>query len=518
MVSDFERKRLENIERNKKLLRELNLTDLASEFGTEPTKKQRKKPKDDPNYSKISKQDSNLPLRRSRRIAGVIMEKPEMIEVDDREIERQIKQSNDNSKHSMEQRINDDFQLSDVIKDPESLKKLGKSFSAGDFYNDLKDLKPVSKSVQQVRDDLTALELYDKFPPNKIQLTMERMTTIEFHPSNKRKIILAGDKVGSLGIWNPDEDTDAEPMITKLPLHSKNIPRIRFRGDSEIYTCSYDGTIRTLDLQKDISKTVLDFNDQWGNPSGISDLHFISNDIGYFTTLDGEGMRFDLRDPSTLKRSNDVWRLHDKKIGYSSVCPNNLNLLATGSLDRTMRIWDLRMIKPQSWSKFEDSRSPTCIGSYQSRLSVSSVDWNFNGDLVINGYDDTIRLFNFGKDLSGLPEVTSGVKKEEEELEEDIIEIPNNLTPNETITHNCQSGRWVTILKARWQINPLDCMNKFIIGNMKKSLDVYSSDGTMLLHLNHELMTSVPSACVFHPTENWIVGGNNSGKTFLFTK
>lgn len=507
MVSAFEQKRLENIERNRQLLRELNLTNLASEFGEEQPKKHKKRPRDDPTYSKITKTDANLPLRRSRRIAGVIMENPQLIEVDDAQLMKSAP-----AEIKLEQRINDDFQLSDIVKDDDRLKKLGKSFSAGDFYNDIKDLKPVSKSIQQVRDDLNDLQLYDNFPPNKIQVTMERMTTIEFHPSNRRKIVIAGDKVGSLGIWTPEDDSESEPAITKLPLHSKNIPRIRFRGGEEIITCSYDGTIRSLDLQKNVSKTVLDFNDQWGNPSGISDIHFISNDIGYFTTLDGEGARFDLRDPDTLKRTNDVWRLHDKKIGYSTVCPTDPNLLATGSLDRTMRVWDLRMIGPQSWSNFEESRSPLCIGGYKSRLSVSSVDWNAQGDVVINGYDDTIRIFNFGADQSGLKSVV----KQEDVEEQD--EIPNNLTPNETITHNCQSGRWVSILKSRWQTSPQDSINKFIIGNMKKALDVYASDGTMLLHLDHELMTSVPSACVFHPTENWIVGGNNSGKTFLFTK
>lgn len=512
MASEFEKKRLENIERNKQLLRDLNLTTLASEFGAEQPKKPKKRVKDDPNYSKIGKPDPNAPLRRSRRIAGVKMEHPAMIEEDDRELERKMRAAEKSA--AMEQRINDDFQLSDVIKDPDSLAKLGKSFSAGDFYDDLKDLKPVSKSVQQVRDDLAQLELYDNFPPNKVQMTMERMTTIEFHPSNKRKIIVAGDKVGSLGIWTPADDTDAEPAITKLALHSKNIPRIRFRDNEEIITCSYDGTIRSLDMHKGVSKTVMDFNDQWGNPSGISDIHFVSKDVGYFTTLDGEGARFDLRDPETLKRTAQVWRLHDKKIGYSTVCPNDPNLLATGSLDRTMRIWDLRMVRPQSWSTFEDTISPTCVASYRSRLSVSSVDWNASGDVVINGYDDTIRLFNFGKDQSGLPKQV----KQENEEEDEIDEIPDNLTPNETITHNCQSGRWVTIIKARWQSNPQDSVEKFVIGNMKKALDVYTSDGTLLLHLSPEIMTAVPSACVFHPTENWIVGGNSTGKTFLFTK
>lgn len=63
----------------------------------------------------------------------------------------------------------------------------------------------------------------------------------------------------------------------------------------------------------------------------------------------------------------------------------------------------------------------------------------------------------------------------------------------------------------------MDGVEKFVIANMKKYFDIYSRDGTMLAHIGDENMTSVPAVCTFHPTENWVVGGNSSGKTFLLT-
>ncbi|GMM31064.1 Cmr1 protein [Martiniozyma asiatica (nom. inval.)] len=513
MVSEFERQREENILRNKELLKELNLQSLAQEFGESKKKIKPKsvKSKKLDKYDTKFKPDSNLPLRRSRRIAGVKIE-PEMIKDED-EIADTVGLNGDQLP-KIEQRITNDFKLSDLIKDENKLKNLGDKFSAADFYNDIKDKVPVSSDLKGARDSLDNLQLYDNFPPNKIQIVSSRITTMEFHPSNKRKILIGGDKLGELGIWTIDDDTpdDPEPSITKFQPHIKNIPRIRMRVEApeEVITCSYDGTMRTLNLQKGASILSMDFADRWGDPTGISDFHFIDKNVGFITTLDGEGMKFDLRE-APLKRSNHMWRLHDKKIGYSTICPTNSNLFASASLDRTMRIWDLRMIQNQHWSSFEHDKSPKCIASYSSRLSVSTVDWNKSGDIVCNGYDDSIRIFNLNKNGKGIENYLNSLVKSE------TGEISENIKPDQTIVHNCKTGRWVTILKSRWQSTPSDGVEKFVIANMKKYLDVYSADGTMLTHLSHDYMTSIPAACVFHPSENWIAGGNNSGKTFLFT-
>lgn len=175
-----------------------------------------------------------------------------------------------------------------------------------------------------------------------------------------------------------------------------------------------------------------------------------------------------------------------------------------------MRIWDLRMIRRQVWSDYEDAKGPQCIAAYRSRLSVSCTDWNKSGDIVCNGYDDSIRIFQMDKGEGILSYSKTLVKPEEGDVAE-------NLNPDVTIKHNCQSGRWVSILKSRWQEDPMDGVEKFVIANMKKYFDIYSRDGTMLAHIGDENMTSVPAVCTFHPTENWVVGGNSSGKTFLLT-
>lgn len=509
-ISEFEKQRQANIARNKELLRQLNLTQLANEFGKSESKASHKpKTKKAPSSASKVKKEPAAPLRRSRRIAGVKVENVE----DNLELDKLDEQKEKERLKELESvRLSDDLKLSEVISDSSVLSKLGKSFSMGDFYESIKSKPLASKTDEQAREEMEKLELYESFHPNHIMLTTARMTTIEFHPSNNRKVVFGGDTSGMLGIWAVDDDSDEEPAITRFNPHRKNIARIAVRPETpeEVISSSYDGSIRIMDLSKNISKSVVEFDDQWGDISGISDFKMIDKNIGYLTTLQGEFAIFDLRQAPVRREACEVSRLHDKKIGYFSVCPTDNKLVASASLDRTMRIWDLRKIQDQIWSDYEGAKGPQCIAAYRSRLSVSCTDWNKSGDIVCNGYDDSIRIFHMDKGKGILPYIDSLVKPE-------VGEIPENLEPDVTIKHNCQSGRWVSILKSRWHEHPKDGVEKFVIANMKKNLDVYTREGVMLAHFADDRMTSVPAVCTFHPTENWIVGGNSSGKTFLFS-
>ncbi|OWB66566.1 hypothetical protein B5S30_g1907 [[Candida] boidinii] len=439
---------------------------------------------------------------------------------------------------------------SDEISKLQEISKLGKSLSMGDFYEIIKSNKNLSKNndkngdnkLDDLRNELDELKLYSKTHPNNINLTTARMTAILFHPSNTKKIIIGGDRDGETGIWsvddtvdNDDDDdglgyNDSDPVITQIKTHGKNIPKFEIRENKleEIMSCSYDGSIRALDLNKLISKSVLEFDDEYGNVSGISDFQFVDNNVLYFTTLNGEFGSLDTREKNNGRRRLNVLRLHDKKIGSFSINPKFDKQIVTASLDRTMRVWDLRKTQKSNWSvKFSDEMSPHCIGSYSSRLSVSTADWNNSGDIVCNGYDDTINIFNLSKFglESQRPTYQFPITHSDKQYDDDDLDeqeqmynklIPDNLEPDSKIRHNCQTGRWVSILKAKWQKNPNDGIEKFVIGNMKRFFDIYDRNGNLLGHLSDSLMTSVPAVCNFHSTENWLVGGNASGKVFLF--
>ncbi|GME84466.1 unnamed protein product [[Candida] boidinii] len=129
-----------------------------------------------------------------------------------------------------------------------------------------------------------------------------------------------------------------------------------------------------------------------------------------------------------------------------------------------MRVWDIRKTQKSNWSiKYSDEISPNCIGSYSSRLSVSTADWNNSGDIVCNGYDDTINIFNLSKfklesqrSTYQFPIANGSVKKDHDDQQEDDDQdeqeqiynklIPDNLEPDSKIRHNCQTGRWVKMV------------------------------------------------------------------------
>lgn len=556
-LSSLEKKRQENIRRNKELLSKLDLDALSSGISRDiekssspqPVKKKKVvKPKNETKRREVE------PSRRSRRLAGIQseLENPEeaaRIREEEEEKERR-KREYEALKRT---KLFGDFHLIDLITDRKSgdmlfedkvrnnveqgttdikveedvlsqenetlqlIQSLGGKFSAGDFYEEIKRKEPNSDtSVDAKRKEFESKRIFQKFDPLDVKLAHYRITAMMFHPSTTDRVIAAGDTNGNLGIWAPDASSD-KPMTTILRPHGKNISKILTPSNElqKLYSASYDGSVRSLDLNKlTTTETIYLSND--GYSLGVSDINLVREDpnLMYMTTLDGVFCKHDIR--TKPKASMNYLRLHDKKIGGFAINPNNSYQIATASLDRTLRIWDLRKIGPLEYSEFEEQKSPHMYGNYSSRLSVSCVDWNIDNHLVCNGYEDQICIFNYNDN----PKITDWGSdympdfKPNKNNNPDEITLPNNLHPMNKIRHNCQTGRWVSILKSRWQENPQDGMQKFIIANMNRGMDVYDQKGNILAHLNDQI-GAVPAVCTLHPTQNWAVGGSASGKIYL---
>ena len=112
------------------------------------------------------------------------------------------------------------------------------------------------------------------------------------------------------------------------------------------------------------------------------------------------------------------------------------------------------------------------------------------------------------------PNVAKKSRKRKTDEDEESL-IPDNLKAFNKIKHNCQTGRWVSILKSKWQVAPEDGVQKFVIANMNRALDIYDQKGQIIAHLT-DSVGAVPAVCGFHPTKNWVVGGSASGKVYLF--
>lgn len=212
----------------------------------------------------------------------------------------------------------------------------------------------------------------------------------------------------------------------------------------------------------------------------------------YFTTLEGSLGRHDLRTQSATQ----IWNISEKKCGGFSLHPLQPHLAATASLDRTMRIWDLRNIKGTG-----DMKAPALMGEHYSRQSVSHASWSSCGHIATSSYDNTIKLYSFTDAGS------YGIGHEFDET---------SMEPSAVIRHNNQTGRWLTILKPQWQKSPQDGISKLVIGNINRFVDVYDANGEQLAQLFGDNITAVPAVASFHPSQNWVVGGTASGKLCLW--
>ncbi|WPK24219.1 hypothetical protein PUMCH_001485 [Australozyma saopauloensis] len=396
-----------------------------------------------------------------------------------------------------------------------TLKELGPKYTL--LENTSEAVESSSASLKDMRLKLLKLALTKNADPRDFKLTYNRITSMFLHLATSDRLVAAGDTNGNLGLWAVDALHDSEPVVALFKPHGRTISRIAELplNAHKLVTASYDGSCRMVDLAKFVS-TEQFVTGSAEEPAGISDISVIDQNQIYATTLDGRFLRRDLRE----RKGSEYLRLHDKKIGGFAVNPNADYQIATASLDRSMRIWDLRNIKKKNTvSELEDGlKAPHLYGSFPSRLSISTVDWSQSNRLVCNGYDDKIQIFDYSGASNKLKVITSwsDTYQPDEKTKTDGI-VPENLESFKSINHNCQTGRWVSILKARWQKRPADGYQKFAIANMKRSIDLFNEDGDRLVTLSDpDLMTAVPAVVAFHPTENWIVGGSSSGKVFLF--
>jgi WD repeat-containing protein 76 len=225
-----------------------------------------------------------------------------------------------------------------------------------------------------------------------------------------------------------DEEGNDGPVITTLKPHARTIHTFQFSPHdwNALYLASYDSSVRKLDLEKGVAIEVYAPADK-NEDAPLSGAQLTQNDphMLYFSTLHGAFGMYDMRTPAEQSAGLEIFQLSEKKIGGFSLHPLHPHLVATASLDRTMKVWDLRKISGK-----KGSRTPALIGEHESRLSVSHAGWNSAGQVATSSYDDTIKIHDFSTCADWAPSVTLS----EEEMK-----------PSAVIPHNNQTGRWVTM-------------------------------------------------------------------------
>ncbi|OLN91648.1 DNA damage-binding protein cmr1 [Colletotrichum chlorophyti] len=493
-MSEFERRRLENIAANQTILQGLAQTSNK----IMPAKP---KPSPRPKAAVVKKEPAAAspagPVRRSARVAGLeadneTLKRKYEVELEDQAAKEKAKR----------QRVGGDLKLGDIAVEGKKwnngIETLGALLPRGaqpgvPTFTD-EDIENTSdKDLKDLRKKMNKLELYDKWIPNDIKICPLRIYSSTFHPTEEKPLVFAGDKEGAMGVFDASqdgpEDEDTEPVIGVYKLHSRTITSIIVNpfDHEKVYTSSYDSSIRVLDLKGDVCIPVYEPKDKDDDvPLSAMDVPLTDKNIIYFSTLHGGVGRLDTRAP----KETEIWPLSDNKIGGFSLNPRDPHLLATASLDRTVKIWDLRKVTGKG-----DMRHPALLYEHDSRLSVSHASWSSSGHLATSSYDDTIKIYNYA-------DHTTWDSK--------------GMEPSHIVRHNNQTGRWVTILKPQWQKHPKDGIHKLVIGNMNRFVDVYAANGEQLAQLGGDGISAVPAVAQFHPTMDWVAGGTASGKLCLW--
>ncbi|OCF40777.1 WD repeat-containing protein [Kwoniella heveanensis CBS 569] len=435
------------------------------------------------------------------------------------------------------------------------------STSAKEAYAD-NDSTPAE--VQRLKSAFRNMEL-----KANAKVTSERVFSMVVHPERTKNLVLVGDKYGQLGIWDAlgppmekveseddtsgvkeeeDGEQDHEGRVWRVQAHARNsitCMKVDPVNGSGLFSSSYDCSLRHLSFSTLKSTEIFAFSNE-----NMLVTHFDLTPSGqeaWIADKNGGLSHCDFRE-SKRERERRRWIVQEEgraaKIGGLSVNPLMPHLLVTACNDQHLRIWDVRHLtsipadsnsahmptpppsaKREKGSEVNVSTSSdshvtgeteydkvakymsTSKGkgllraSWQHGKSCSSAYWDPWGRRVLStSYDDKLRVWSLNP----------------QSLLLDSPLAPSHFQPSKQIPHNCQTGRWLTILRAQWSLN-MDYMPHFTVGNMKRSLDVIAASGEKIVSVWNEAVTAVPAVTASHPSlVDRVVGGNTSGRIQLW--
>jgi len=379
-----------------------------------------------------------------------------------------------------------------------TLEATGASESYGkEFLKSLKTLWEQAKNesgdeqvgeIPDYVDELAKLKLEENYVAKVVP---NRIYSIEFYPqsSKEKPIIAAGDKDGNVGIWKVAHNDD-EDLIQIRP-HVSTVNVLKF-VDQTLFSFSYDGTVRKMDMDRQDFQLIYQNNDEeqygWLQHGCLLD-ETSTNSSMILGMSSGHVLMIDPRTGSSSSNErNFIWshKLHEKKVQTVSLGMDG-RYLCTASLDRSIKLFDMRKLKPQSpIVEFQDTHSINC--AYFSRDSKR---------ICAVGQSNNLHLFVDAHTMSGEIESTYSAR------------------------HDNRTGRYLAVFHVTWDPKTDD---SFIVGSMSKprQVEVYNANrkSNKLLRImtlqDPDWLSSVQSRHAAHPMYNLIASGNGSGKVHVF--
>ncbi|KAJ3349748.1 hypothetical protein GGF32_005299 [Allomyces javanicus] len=587
MSNEYERQRLENIRKNEELLKSLNITPASKIVPTsraptkspspapkaKPATKKRKAPARSSAAAATSGADSASTRRTSLRLRGLqpdgeqaaraaLAESTSSSPVAGRAEKRARR---DTAALSLDDAMTEGSgkakQAGHLLRELAELVQadVKEEFDANPYAYESGDENEPDASSKAIRRVFGRLEVQHEAP---VKVVPSRIYTTEFAPIESKVLACVGDKMGTLALWDltdhvqdprgrgvqannaeddDDEDTKPieDPMLRNLftfQPHSGTISTIHFPPGlpaDRLYTSSYDGTVRALDLAAQQFATVASGADEitsMASSAALPNLLWLSTASGSAAAIDVRAgpipvmgasvdvsSRVDLGSPFATKSLHGVF---DKKCGCVSVHPTKPQLILLSSNDTSMRLFDVRraefrtetntdhaalfsqLVVPTEPSDDDDEDTDTApahgltqLASYSHGYSCTAAYFrpNDGNAIVSTSYDDRVRIWR--DPLTSLA------------------------SPTFSAMHNNKTGKWVTTFRARWHPTVPDCV---LVGNMKRHVDVMDAKtGKFVAMLDHASMSAVPAVVAVHPAvrhQGLVLAGNASGKCHVWTR
>lgn len=496
-LSEYERKRLENIKQNQEILKSLNIKGIIPAEIKKPTVSSAKKTRVDKKEKKEPAEQSSEPL--SRRVSSRLLRKSgsgfEALDEDYVKIESEIFVAPAAEK-AKPKRI-----VGKIAFDPEEGASAGFLEATGSCEVFEGTGSSIIKAHSRPEDFETGLEIQNEL--SVVKVMKERIYSVAVHPDPTKVLVAAGGKFGELSFLDATEYShpaglsekelpeakEFKPKVFAFRPHTGSISNLRYNpfNSNQLISTSYDNIIRCLDITKGSFDELYNFGEDTGDVITGFDLDCTGN-LFYMSDTDGIFRWTDRRMPESVVKE---LRLHEKKIGGVSVCREG-KYLATASNDGTVGLWDLR--KLQSSSTTTADTIPDAVHTMTFRRSVTSVYFNpqDSNKLLSTCYDDHVRVhYN----------LTQAADKHS----------------HAEMSHNNQTGRWITNFKAVWDPKS---PNYAVVGNMNRGIDIIKAENSaeIVRNITSDYLTAQPAVNAFHPNLDLVASGNASGKIALWTR
>ncbi|KAG9313337.1 WD40-repeat-containing domain protein [Chiua virens] len=463
-LSAYEQEREANIARNRALLEQLELKDAAASLGVPAKQKPPPKPKAKPCPSRQASQaridrgsataTECTPTQRRKRLAES--------ETRVKEEEKERIEAEEQARLAKRPRA-ENLDLA-VLTSAEDLDDAEMSALRGSLQAITNKVIPRGIAAVDAwvyegdeRGDGEARELKKKLGKmtivSRAKVTQDRIYSAMYHPEPTKDLYFSET---SMGNW-------------EFGMHELRQRRIDPIDSHSLYTTSYDCTIRQFSFVSGVSRQI------YSSDALITSLDLIpSGHEMWISDAAGGVTHMDLREGP----SNARWyQLSNQKIGNS--VSKNMGHSKTGI---------------QNFIETKHG-SGSLRGENAHGKSVTSAYWDPRGRSIVSTcYDDTLRIW----------ELDAG--------KYDAFPVFPAFAPFSRVKHNCQTGKWVTLLRAIWTPNP-DVYPHFTIGSMDHSLHIYSCKGELVAKLSDR---ERPVTCSHPSIVERCATGNASGRCVLW--